>query len=270
MGKAVLEHNDSQASVLSYGTEDLAGYRELPQTTTRLVLGCAGASSTLPCIDTAADSTEHCFVMRISQFSQIVSPTKLVLRSTKAAIDTGLAQPTKWCVLLYPNGNQPDRQGYVSLYLYRWDKQTEPVAATFRFSLLNSAREKSFTVDVAEKKMFGHTAGNSKSLGAPKFVSREDLFNSSWGLLVADTLTVICELRVFSSSGDSPANRVSPRGRGIRFHHQVEELHYPHTAEEGAGVAGKKGKADKLSVGLFNPIKFLHSMEHWRKLETEI
>ena len=56
------------------------------------------------------------------------------------------------CVLLYPNGNQPDRQGYVSLYLYRWDKQTEPVAATFRFSLLNSAREKSFTVDVAEKK----------------------------------------------------------------------------------------------------------------------
>ena len=35
MGKAVLEHNDSQASVLSYGTEDLAGYRELPQTTTR-------------------------------------------------------------------------------------------------------------------------------------------------------------------------------------------------------------------------------------------
>merc|ERR1712038_667077 len=64
-----------------------------------------------------------------------------------------------------------------------WDKRPEPVAATFKFSLLNSAGEKSFVVDVAEKKMFGHAGGNSKSLGAPKFVSRDDLLSSSWGLL---------------------------------------------------------------------------------------
>ena len=73
----------------------------------------------------------------------------------------------------------------------------EPVAATFKFSLLNTASEKSFVVDVAEKKMFGHSGGNSKSLGAPKFVSREDLLSSSWGLLNDDTLTVICELKVY-------------------------------------------------------------------------
>ena len=54
MVKAVpppLEHNDS---ILSYGTEDLAQYRDLPQATTRIVLGCAGAASTNPYIDTAA------------------------------------------------------------------------------------------------------------------------------------------------------------------------------------------------------------------------
>ena len=73
--------------------------------------------------------------------------------------------------------------------LPRWDKQTTPVPATFTFAILNSLREKSFVVsqngdfsifklrsilqvDVNEKKMFGHSAGNSKSLGAPKFVSR--------------------------------------------------------------------------------------------------
>ena len=33
-----------------------------------------------------------------------------------------------------------------------------------------------FQVDVNEKKMFGHSTGNSKSLGAPKFVSRCSLF----------------------------------------------------------------------------------------------
>ena len=53
MVKAVppLEHNDS---ILSYGTEDLAQYRDLPQATTRIVLGCAGAATTNPYIDTTA------------------------------------------------------------------------------------------------------------------------------------------------------------------------------------------------------------------------
>ena len=59
MVKAVppLEHNDSNTSILSYGTEDLAQYpgpSHLPQATTRIVLGCAGAASSNPYIDTAA------------------------------------------------------------------------------------------------------------------------------------------------------------------------------------------------------------------------
>ena len=62
---------------------------------------------------------EHTFVMRIAHFSQIYWPTKLVLRSTKAQLEVGLDAVTKWCVLLYPNGNQPERAGFVSLYLYR-------------------------------------------------------------------------------------------------------------------------------------------------------
>ena len=51
MVKAVLEHTDS---ILSYGTEDLAQYKDLPQTTTRIVLGCAGAATNNPYIDSAA------------------------------------------------------------------------------------------------------------------------------------------------------------------------------------------------------------------------
>lgn len=278
MVKAVppLEHNDS---ILSYGTEDLAQYRDLPQATTRIVLGCAGAATTNPYIDTTAGYQEHTFVMRISHFSQIYSPTKLVLRSTKAQLDIGLDAVTKWCVLLYPNGNQPERAGFVSLYLYRWDKQIEPVAATFKFSLLNTAMEKSFVVDVAEKKMFGHSGGNSKSLGAPKFVSREDLLNSAWGLLNDDTLTVICELKVFQHSDCSTSSRSKKLGerssqlltsKRLRFHPEVEELHYAQSEEAEADKRRLKG--DKMSVGLFNPIKFLNSIDQWRmdKFETEI
>jgi len=270
---AVLEHQDS---ILSYGTEDLAQYKDLPQTTTRIVLGCAGAASSNPYIDTSVGYQEHCFMMRISQFSQIYSPTKLVLRSTKAQLDIGLGQPTKWCVLLYPNGNQPERQGFVSLYLYRWDKQVEPVAATFKFSLLNSSGEKSFVVDVSEKKMFGHSGGNSKSLGAPKFVSREDLLSSSWGLLKNDILTLICELKVFlhPDSSDIRNKKTSDRSsklvKTLRFHPEVEELHYQ--LDHDQEYDKRRAKHDKMSVGLFNPIKFLNSIDQWRidKFETEI
>ena len=72
MVKAVppLEHNDSNTSILSYGTEDLAQYpgpSHLPQATTRIVLGCAGAASSNPYIDTAAGyqvgGLQHCSIM---------------------------------------------------------------------------------------------------------------------------------------------------------------------------------------------------------------
>jgi len=270
MGKPQLHHMDSNSSVISYGNEDLAPYRDLPQASVRTALSCMGAVSTNPLISTTASSREHKFVMKIAGFSQRLGH-KLVVKSTKASIDVGLASPTKWCLLLYPNGNQEDREGFVSLYLYRWDKQTTPVPATFTFAILNSLCEKSFVVDVHEKKMFGHAAGNSKSLGAPKFVSREDLFDSTWGLLKEDTLTVVCEMSVFTAEvtekmGKKAAGPLSP-SRGIKFGNWVEELHYTQHPDE---VDKKKWKSGQAAVGLFNPMRFLHSIDTWKKEETEV
>lgn len=275
MGKTPLLHNDSNMSVLSYGNEDLAQYRDLPQATTRMALSCVGAVSSNPLLGSHTHGfREHKFMMRISQFSQRVGH-KLVVKSTKACIDVGLTNPTKWCLLIYPNGNQEDRQGFVSLYLYRWDKQPTPVPATFTFSLINSHKEKAFIVDVNEKKMFGHAPGNSKSLGAPKFVSRDDLFDSSWGLLDEDTLTVVCELNVFT--GESLCNKGVDLSqlmrKGIKFCNMVEELHYQQHPDElnkkrQGGDGGTKG--GNINVGLFNPMRFLHSIDTWKKVETEI
>jgi len=266
MGKAhLLQHNDSSASVLSYGNEDLLGYKDLPQATTRVALGCVGAVSSNPLLGHPAYCfREHKFVMKITKFSQRVGH-KLVVKSTKACIDVGLDNPTKWCLLLYPNGNQEDREGYVSLYLYRWDKQSTPVPATFTFSLLNAFREKAFVVDVNEKKMFGHSPGNSKSLGAPKFVSRDDLFDSSWGLLQEDTLTVICELNVYTGESiKKGVPNILSTTKGIKFGNWVEELHY--LQEESDGKQGNKA----TNIGLFNPMRFINSIESWKKVETEV
>jgi hypothetical protein len=80
-------------------------------------------------------------------------------------------------------------------------------------------------VDVNERKMFGHSAGNSKSLGAPKFVSRDDLFDSAWGLLQVgrgavltlaqeDTLTVVCEMHVYTGELAERPGRKGEWGEG--------------------------------------------------------
>ena len=56
----------------------------------------------------------------------------------------------------------------------------------------------------------------------------------------------------------------------IRWHPEVEELHYAQSEETEADRRRLKG--DKMSVGLFNPIKFLNSIDQWRmdKFETEL
>ena len=57
----------------------------------------------------------------------------------------------------------------------------------------------------------------------------------------------------------------------LRFHPEVEELHYHRDDHEG-DQDKRRVKGDKMSVGLFNPIKFLNSIDQWRidKFETEI
>jgi hypothetical protein len=58
----------------------------------------------------------------------------------------------------------------------------------------------------------------------------------------------------------------------------VDEVHFlPHPEEvAAAAMAHKKkwsarsGQAANQAVGLFNPMRFLHSMDTWKKAETEV
>jgi hypothetical protein len=53
----------------------------------------------------------------------------------------------------------------------------------------------------------------------------------------------------------------------VQFRNWVEELHFlPHPEE-----ANDKKKARPSGVAaVFNPMRFLHSIEHWKKVETEV
>ena len=69
------------------------------------------------------------------------------------------------------------------------------------------------------------------------------------------------------------SKKLSDRGskhiKRLRFHPEVEELHYHRDDSEG-DQDKRRVKGDKM--GLFNPIKFLNSIDQWRidKFETEI
>ena len=69
------------------------------------------------------------------------------------------------------------------------------------------------------------------------------------------------------------SDRGSKHVKRLRFHPEVEELHY-HRDDHEADQDKRRAKGDKMStaVGLFNPIKFLNSIDQWRidKFETEI
>ena len=104
-----------------------------------------------------------------------------------------------------------------------------------------------FQVDVNEKKMFGHSAGNSKSLGAPKFVSRFVLFqrdmiidhNANEDALVTTTNT--CFLSYVFFPGMTSLTRL---GVCCRYHHD----HIGHILlnEDHHDLCGDAGNEDHL------------------------
>ena len=92
--------------------------------------------------------------------------------------------------------------------------------------------------------------------------------------IIAVVLTIIifctsCRLQLFMYFPSRTKKQSERSSRRIRFHPRVEELHYHQEQEE---QDKRKVKPDKTSVGLFNPIKFLNSIDQWRidKFETEI
>ena len=60
-----------------------------------------------------------------------------MLKSTTAYVAIGLTNPTKWCLLLYPNGTQKDREGFASFYLYRYLYTAHRKVITLQFQCLD-------------------------------------------------------------------------------------------------------------------------------------
>ena len=82
--------------------------------------------------------------------------------------------------------------------------------------------------------MFGHSQWNSKSLGAPKFMARDDLFDSFWG--PSSRRQVDCHFLAKRlhrrACQQKPPEISSPMTKGITFRNWVEELHYQQHTEE--------------------------------------
>uniref|UniRef100_A0A0K0F3J7 Speckle-type POZ protein-like (inferred by orthology to a human protein) n=1 Tax=Strongyloides venezuelensis TaxID=75913 RepID=A0A0K0F3J7_STRVS len=108
---------------------------------------------------------------------KIISPTFII----------GDKERSEWCLLVYPNGDEEDSKGFISVYLTLL--KPDKAKAKYKFSILNNKKEEENVKFVTESEDFVKDMG----LGFPQFVKRDFLLNESNGLLNNNKLTIQCE-----------------------------------------------------------------------------
>lgn len=156
---------------------------------------------------TQVNVTKFSFTWTLSNFSFCREGTGEHLESS--TFPTGLQDTGTWCLQLYPNGNDDDCGGYVSLYLYLALNHGRDKWAKFTCSIINSDRKVMHFKAINAARRF--EAGDT--LGWKKFVSRDSLLNPGNGLLEDDRLTVLCEVGITGKYEDSSGDNI--RGRFI-------------------------------------------------------
>uniref|UniRef100_A0A0N5B282 Speckle-type POZ protein n=1 Tax=Strongyloides papillosus TaxID=174720 RepID=A0A0N5B282_STREA len=120
----------------------------------------------------------------------IISPTFVM----------GSKERSEWCLLIYLNGQNEKYKEYVSVYLVL--KKPNKVKVKFRRSILNDEEGEGNVCNV--KNVVDLDKG--QSWGFPKFVKNVFLLNKWNGLLVNDTLTIICETEIIDFKSENHDN----------------------------------------------------------------
>lgn len=154
---------------------------------------------------TQVNVTKFSFTWTLNNFSYCREGTGESLESS--TFPTGLHGTGTWCLQLYPNGNDGDRAGYVSLFLNLVRNHGRDICAKFTCSILNTDKKVAYSKTIHAARLF--TTG--ESWGWKKFVKRDFLVNTENGLVEDDRLTVLCEVGVTGkyndTSGENNMNR---------------------------------------------------------------
>lgn len=147
------------------------------------------------CRTKVSEDVKHTFAWTIERFSERQEQNSQFLWSSKFTIRGPDDIVTHWKMKLYPKGDTPEAQGYLSVYL---SNQTEAeVKARYEFTILDAAKNKQNRV----KSTFTQFKAKPDSWGFRKFIDTNILKSrsspSQW--LPDDSLTIVCDVSIIGA-----------------------------------------------------------------------
>jgi hypothetical protein len=97
---------------------------------------------------------------------------------------------------IYPNGNSPQKESHVSLFLSLIESNTTNFETKYRFGILGKTKKENFLS--AEAQRSGEEfRKNVRGWGFSKFIHHDQLQSPDKGFIKNDRLTVTCEVKVY-------------------------------------------------------------------------
>ncbi|XP_054581093.1 speckle-type POZ protein-like [Eptesicus fuscus] len=178
----------------------------------------------------------------------------------------------KWCLRVYPKGQDEESKDYLSLYLFLVSSPKTILLAKFKLSILNDNGEEIKSLESRHAYRFVQ----GKDWGFKKFIRRDVLLDEYYRFLPIDKLNLFCEVSVVQDS-------VTISGQNARKMVKVPECQL---ADELGGlwenswlidccfcVAGQEVQAHKAILAARSPVfraMFEHAMEESKKNPVEI
>jgi len=147
------------------------------------------------CRTRVGEDIKHTFVWTIERFSERQEQNSQFLWSSKFTIRGPDDMVTHWKMKLYPKGDTPEAQGYLSVYL---SNQTDAeVKARYEFTILDGTKNKQNRV----KSNFTQFKAKPDSWGFRKFVDTTSLKsrNTPAQWLPNDCLTIVCDVSIIGA-----------------------------------------------------------------------
>ncbi|OEL16059.1 BTB/POZ and MATH domain-containing protein 1, partial [Dichanthelium oligosanthes] len=125
-------------------------------------------------------------VLKIDGYSRLKGmPTGEFIRSHPFTIGDH-----RWCIRYYPNGDDSESTGYISLFLFLSESVTKAVKAQYKFRFIDDVEEQTLLLTSEPVYNFESTRG----WGRARFVKTEDLENSKH--LKDDSFVVRCDISI--------------------------------------------------------------------------
>ncbi|KAH9364555.1 hypothetical protein HPB48_017720 [Haemaphysalis longicornis] len=169
---------------------------QTPRGGVRLVLRMASRTmckvTDITC-ETRVDVEKVSYTWTVRNFSLRREETGEKVVSSKFSMPKFLFSVPAWFLHLYPNGEDAESEGYVSLYLFR-DSECSSLFYEYKLALLDKAKR-----EVCVQKTTAPIPPGGR-WGFSKFIEKDCLLKSAESLLVDDTLTIYCEVLSFCDS----------------------------------------------------------------------